>query len=225
MPLYDDVGARLSQVREVIRRHGGSDAINIVAVTKTHPVDAVASALSAGLTDIGENYAEELAAKAAQAERLGLKPRWHYLGTIQRRHLKLVCQYASVIETISRASELETLATLEYRGDLLVQVAPPGNPQGRNGAEPDEVRSLVALGRNLNLQVIGLMGMALPGSQEQSRLYFQSVHLLGESLGLREYSMGMSADYQVAVAQGATMVRLGSVLFGARGQERATIER
>ena len=225
MPAYEQVGERLAAVRDEIRRHGGSDAVRIVAVTKTHPVEAVLSALGAGLTDVGENYAEELASKAVQAERLGLRPRWHYLGAIQRRRLKLICQFASVIETISRSSELEGLAKLDYRGDVLIQVAPPGHHEGRNGAQVDEVASLLALGRDLEVRVIGLMGMALPGTEEQTRRYFESVRRLGEDLGIREYSMGMSADYQVAVAQGATMVRLGSVLFGARGQERATIER
>lgn len=218
MAAYDDLQKRLADVRVEIRKSGGSDSVRIVAVTKTHPIDAVVAAVDAGLTDMGENYVDELVDKATQADALGLRVRWHYIGAIQRRKLRLICEHAAVIETVSRPNELEALAKLDYDGDLLIQVAPPGHPEGRNGAAADEVPGLLDRGRDMGLNVVGLMGMALPGPPDSSRAYFETVFGLGTSLGLREYSMGMSADYRVAVAQGATMVRLGSVLFGARGQ-------
>ncbi|WP_276940389.1 alanine racemase [Ferrimicrobium acidiphilum] len=218
MPPYDDLKARLDHVWAEIRKSGGSDSIRIVAVTKTHPIEAVVAAAEAGLVDVGENYADELADKAVQADRLGLQVRWHYIGAIQSRRLRSICEHAAVIETVSRPRELEMMADFGYGGELLIQVAPPGHPEGRNGADASEIAGLLALGRDLGLNVVGLMGMAMPGSIESIRDYFETVFGLGTTLGLREYSMGMSADYQVAVAQGATMVRLGSVLFGARGQ-------
>ncbi len=218
MPPYDDLKARLDHVRAEIRKSGGSDSTRIVAVTKTHPVEAVVAATEAGLVDIGENYADELVDKAVQADHLGLQVRWHYLGTIQSRRLRSICEHAAVIETVSRPKELEMMAEFGYGGEVLIQVAPPGHPEGRNGVVVNEVAGLLTLGRELGLNVVGLMGMAMPGSIESTRDYFETVFALGTTLGIREYSMGMSADYQVAVAQGATMVRLGSVLFGARGQ-------
>jgi len=213
---YDDLGARLAGVRTEIRRCGGSDAVRVVAVTKRHPLDAVIAGTLVGLDEFGENYADELVAKAEQARQRGLDVRWHYIGAIQRRRLRQVCSYVSMIETVSREVELETLADIGFEGELLIQVAPTGHPEGRNGADDDQVVELVTRGRALGLKVVGLMGMALPEGPDRVAAYFGHVYSLGQSLDLREYSLGMSGDYQVGVAQGATMVRLGSVLFGAR---------
>ncbi len=224
MSAYADLEGRLEQVRAEIRRAGGTDAVRIVAVTKTHPVAAVRAGVSAGLVEFAENYADELVPKAEQVLDQGLDVRWHYIGAIQRRRLRHICRYVSVIETVSREVELESLSDLGYEGELLVQVAPSGHPTGRNGADAEQVSVLVARGWELGLNVVGLMGMALPGSLQSAADYFAQVRRLGEDLHLREYSMGMSGDYQVGVAQGATMVRLGSALFGVRSDARATKE-
>ena len=213
---YTEIQERLEAVRSSISRIRLVDEIRIVAVTKTHTSDAVRAGLLAGLCDFGENYAIELRDKAIADYPNGSRINWHFIGGIQRNKLSIISRYASMIETVARKVEISYLVEHGYRGQILVQVAPEGAEETRNGAAASEVPALVESARHAGLRVVGLMGMALPGTESQIGHYFAGVRRLGDSLDLKEFSMGMSSDYLIAVAEGATMIRLGSVLFGAR---------
>ena len=211
---------RLREVRHRISSAGGDlERITIVAVTKGLPVDAAREALAAGLVDIGENYAQELVAKAEQLE----GARWHFLGHVQRNKLPALVPHVALWHGVDRLSVGESLTGRAAGAAVLVQVNLTDDP-GRNGCHRDAVADLVAGLRDLGLDVRGLMGVAPQGTPEDARPHFGWLATAAADLGLEELSMGMSSDLEVAVEEGATIVRVGRALFGAR-PERAEMRR
>jgi hypothetical protein len=214
----DEVARRLDAVRQRIERAGGdSSRVRIVGVTKGFGPEAVAAAQSAGLRDIGENYAAELVAKAGGAgsgavEGEGI--RWHFLGAVQRNKVPLLAPIVGLWQSVSRGSEGDRIARFAPGAAVLVQVDTTGLP-GRNGCPPEGVGDLVARLLDLGLDVRGLMTVAAPG-EAAAREAFGSVGRLADLLGLEERSMGMTDDLEAAVGAGTTMVRVGRALFGDR---------
>ena len=211
--LAERIAANYAAIEERVADAGGRGRTRIVAVTKTHPAEVVRAALSAGLRDFGENYADELVAKAETLR--GEELRWHMIGHLQSRAIKGLVPHVAVWHSVSRAKELELLARLEVRADLLVQVDYTG-AEGRNGVPPGEVAALVDHGVALGLKVTGLM-VVTPQVDPPARAgIFASTRELGQSLGLGEFSMGMTDDFEWAVRDGSTMVRIGRAIFGDR---------
>jgi uncharacterized pyridoxal phosphate-containing UPF0001 family protein len=190
------------------------DRVRVVAVTKGHGVDAVRSALAAGLVDVGENYAHELLAKDEQLGD-GPRPRWHFLGAIQRNKVPGLAPRVAVWQSVDRSEEARRIASLRPGAEVMVEVAlAPG--RGRGGVARPGAAGLVDEARRLGLTVVGLMGLGPEGPAEAAREGFR--WLAGEAgrLGLDEVSMGMTADLEVAVEEGSTIVRVGTALFGPR---------
>ena len=210
----EQVAERLQSVRARIAAGGGDPAqVRVVAVTKWFDADAVEAAVAAGLDDVGENYGQELLAKAAV---LTKPPRcWHYLGAVQRRKVRDLAPVVGCWQTLSRAVEGEAIARHAPGAAVLVEVDVAGVP-GRPGVSWDEAPALVERLRALGLAVQGLMAVGPPGDPEAARPAFRRLAALGRDLGLSETSMGMTDDLEVAVAEGATMVRVGRALFGPR---------
>lgn len=224
------VAERLAQVRETIARaaaRAGRDpaAVTLVAVSKTRSPDEVRAAAAAGQLDFGENYAQELAAKrAALADLPHL--RWHMIGHLQRNKVKLLVPGLHLLQTVDSPRLVETLdrrlAEHDGRLDVLVQIDVAGEEQ-KAGLAPDDAPALLdALRARPRLRLRGLMAIppwTLDG--EGSRPYFRALRELADRLGLgpgeRELSMGMSDTYAVAVEEGATLVRVGTAIFGPRG--------
>jgi PLP dependent protein len=189
--------------------------VRILAVTKGFGPDAVAAARAAGLTELGENYATELRAKAPGPE----GTRWHFLGAVQRNKVPALAPLVAVWQGVARVAEGTRIAHATPGATVLVQVDTTGLP-GRNGCAPAEVPALVVALAELDLTVAGLMTVAPPG--EGAAAAFGAVARLADSLGLAERSMGMTDDLEAAVAAGTTMVRVGRALFGPRPpRERA----
>lgn len=218
---------RLDRVREVIaerqRTGGWTHPVRIVAVTKTHPVEAVRAAFEAGLGDVGENRVQEALAKQEAAA--GLPVTWHLIGTLQRNKARHAAGAFGMIHSVDRADlarELDRRTPETRTQDVLVQVNCSGEAQ-KGGVEPDALWSLLDAIRGCpRLAVRGLMTMAAYEAEEpELRRTFAQLRQLrdeGSSRGwpLTELSMGMSDDYPIAVEEGATMLRLGTALFGAR---------
>jgi len=222
-----DLVDRLAVVRETIDRSltraGRGHAVAIVAVTKTHPADAVREALAAGLGDVGENRVQEAIEK--QDALPSVEVRWHLIGTMQRNKARLVSGRFALIHSVDRADLAGDIARRVVPGSrqrVLLQVNCSAEPQ-KGGVEPavlphliDDVLALPAL------DLCGLMTMAAFDADEaELRRTFGLLRRLrdeGEQRGvpLPELSMGMSGDYPIAVEEGATLVRLGTVLFGER---------
>ncbi|HET9725894.1 MAG TPA: YggS family pyridoxal phosphate-dependent enzyme, partial [Gemmatimonadales bacterium] len=216
-----------ARVRDTVARHqaagGWSHPVRIVAVTKTHGPEAVRAALAAGLRDVGENRVQEALQK--QGELTDAQVRWHLIGTLQRNKARHAAGRFVLIHSVDRAdlaAELNRRVEPGKRQAVLVQVNCSDEPQ-KGGVEPDELPLLLDAMRQLDrLDVRGLMTMSAltddVGEQRRAFRHLRELRDAEERRGHRlpELSMGMSGDYPVAVEEGATMIRLGTVLFGAR---------
>ena len=212
------VAERLARVRERVESAGGRGSrVRIVAVTKGFGPEAVSAAAAAGIADIGENYAQEMLSKLPLAP-LGL--RWHFLGELQRNKLARLAPHVHLWHGLDREAEAVALAKVSQGAAVLVEVKAEDG-QRRPGAMPAQVPGLVSRARAVGLSVRGLMTVGPAGVPlaEVAR-HFRAVASLASSLGLAELSMGMSADFELAVAEGATMVRIGQALFGPRPLSR-----
>lgn len=210
------VAERLAAVRDRIAAAGAVPAdVTVVAVTKGHGPDAVAAARDAGLHDLGENYAGELVAKHEAAGQGHPAPRWHFLGHVQRNKVRILAGVVHLWQGVDRLAAGTEIAARAPGARVLVQVNVSGEP-AKNGCGPDDARALVDDLRALGLQVGGLMAMGPAGPPERARPGFRRLVALADELGLPERSMGMSDDLDVAVQEGATMVRIGRALFGPR---------
>lgn len=218
---------RLAQVRAEIARcqaaGGWTHPVTIVAVTKGFGPDAVTAALAAGLADVGENRVQEALDKMDRVTAAGV--RWHLIGHLQRNKAKLVpgrFELVHSVDSLELATELNKRAT--KLGVLLqVNVAREAQKTGcAPEAAPDLARQIATLA---NLQLNGLMTMApLTDDEDVQRRTFRGLRTLRDTIKeagvwLPTLSMGMSADYATAVAEGATVIRLGTVLFGPREKE------
>ena len=225
------IATRLEAVRERVAaacERAGRDpaSVTIVGVTKTHPVDAVEEALAAGQVDLGENRAQELVPKAEQAAGMGLAPRWHFIGGLQRNKVRQVLPHIAVLHSLVSlrpATEIEKRA--EQGRSPNPDVALPcylevnvGGEDSKQGVEPGEVAELLRATAELrHVDVAGLMTVAPQvDDPELVRPVFRELRELAEAHGLAELSMGMTEDYEVAIEEGATVVRLGRVIFGPR---------
>jgi uncharacterized pyridoxal phosphate-containing UPF0001 family protein len=216
MVVTETVARRLEVLHGRIERAGGDPArVTVLAVTKGFGVDAVRAALGSGLTEIGENYADELVDKARAFEVVSpAAPHWHYLGAIQRRKVPRLAPLVTCWQSVARATEGAAIAREAHGRTVLVQVDTTGMA-GRNGVPPESVPALVETLGEMGLDVVGLMTLA-PRDPGGARTAFRTVRALADDLGLPERSMGMTDDLELAVAEGSTMVRIGRGLFGDR---------
>ncbi|MGH9056500.1 MAG: YggS family pyridoxal phosphate-dependent enzyme [Acidimicrobiales bacterium] len=205
--------ARLSDLRNRVAGAGGDPArIRIVAVTKGWGASTVAEAAAAGLLDVGENYAQELVAKAVESP---TALRWHFLGPVQRNKVHRLAPFVSTWHAIDREAAVDAVAAASPDVEVLVQVNLAGGPS-RPGCRPGDVDDLVAHCRRRRVSLTGLMTVGPAADAAKTRECFRWLAGRARQLGLRELSMGMSDDFEVAVAEGATTLRLGRVLFGPR---------
>jgi PLP dependent protein len=185
---------------ERIRAEVGPE-VTIVAATKYVSVDDMAALAEAGIEVVGENRAQDLEAKHAV---YGDAFRWHFIGRLQSRKAKIVnriCELCHSLETESTARRLEIPA--------LVEVNLAGE-ETKGGVSPDDLEEFLGLYRDVR----GLMTMPPEtGDPEASRPFFRELRALAQAYGLRELSMGTSQDYRVAAEEGASLIRVGSVLY------------
>ncbi len=219
LPVADGFSARLEDVRSRIAASvADPTAVTVVAVTKGFGVEAARLACAAGLGNLGENYADELVAKAAELDEgpgPSLGAVWHFLGSVQRNKVPRLAPVASWWQGIRRVEEGRAIAHRQPGAHVLVQVDVAGLP-GRGGCAPELVPDLVAALRDEDLDVAGLMAVGPPGPPATARPSFALVSSMADALDLPVRSMGMSDDFEVALSEGATMLRLGRVLFGDR---------
>jgi PLP dependent protein len=225
------VAERLAMARERIRvaaELAGRDpaAVRIVAVTKGHAVGAIEAALAARLHDIGESRVQEAEAKRSAVTDTAV--RWHMIGHLQRNKARAAAALFDSVHSLDSVALADALARARRPGpsplEVFIEVELTGLP-GRSGVEPADAAALLDAALGLDtLRVVGLMTVAAPGPAEAAAGCFRRLRVLRDRLrdsrggGLPELSMGMSDDFEAAVAEGATMVRLGRVLFGDRPQ-------
>jgi len=224
--LFSDLAERVSEVRAriaaAVSRGGHGQDVSIIAVTKTYGPEAVRAAWEAGLRDVGENRVQEALAKI---EAVTVPVAWHLIGHLQRNKVKALDHFSLLhsIDSHRLADAVSAYGLARCRPvDALIQVNVVGE-ESKGGfsldALPAEAERLVSCA---GVRVAGVMTMAPYGAEERTlRRVFQGARAARDMLAsagcpARELSMGMSNDYEVAVEEGATMVRLGTVLFGAR---------
>lgn len=208
---------RLARIRARIEAAAPDpEGVTLLAVTKGFGPEAVRTAVGAGLVAVGENYADELVAKAAAvAGDPGPAPEWHYLGAVQRNKVARLAPVVACWQGVARVEEGRAIARRRPGARVLVQVDVTGLA-GRGGVPATAVPGLVASLRSEDLEVAGLMAVGPPGPPEAARAGFREVRLLADALDLAVRSMGMTDDLEVALSEGSTMVRLGRALFGDR---------
>lgn len=212
-----EVVDRLGALRERLSKAGG-DHVKVVAVTKGFGPDVVAAAMEAGLADLGENYAQDLLVKAAELPTqsgMSHQPRWHFIGRLQRNKIRKIAGLIHLWQSVDRPELAAEIARRAPGTKVLVQVNIAGIG-GRGGCAPDDTAGLVGRCREAGLDVAGLMAVGAPGLPDEARPGFRLLASQAHDLGLVELSMGMTADMEVAVEEGATMVRVGTALFGPR---------
>jgi pyridoxal phosphate enzyme (YggS family) len=215
------IGERLAEVQERIAtaaRTSGRDpaAVSLVVVTKEVDVQRIRAARAAGAVDLGENRTAELVAKAEAIGSTGdpdRAPRWHFIGRLQRNKVRAAAPYVALWQSIDREELAAEVGRRAPGAEVLVQVNVTGEAQ-KGGCPPAEAPALVDACRAHGCRVDGLM--TVPPLAGDPRPVFARVRQMTDDLGLRVCSMGMSGDYEVAIAEGATMVRVGSAIFGPR---------
>jgi pyridoxal phosphate enzyme (YggS family) len=211
-----DVAARVASVRarvDAAARAAGRapDAIRLVAATKTQSVEAVRAVLAAGVVDVGENRAQELVAKAPALE--DAAPTWHFIGRLQRNKINQLAPWVRWWQSVDRTEVVDALATRVPGAHVLLEVNVAGEAQ-KGGCTVTETPDLVDRARAAGLVPLGLMTVA-PAAGDP-RPVFAALRGLAERVELTELSMGMSSDFEAAIAEGATVVRVGTALFGPR---------
>jgi pyridoxal phosphate enzyme (YggS family) len=225
-----DVAGNWRRVRDqaadaAVRAGRDPQSVRIVAVSKTKPVEMIEQAIAAGVTDVGENYVQEAADKVG---RIKAPVTWHMIGHLQRNKAGRAVELFDVIHTLDSRPLAAALARHgEQRGRpvrVLIEVN-TGGEASKSGVAPGDVQVLLAaLAEQRWLVIDGLMTVP-PPEAEAARLHFRTLSALRDCLRqgaaanapLRELSMGMTDDFTVAIEEGATLVRIGRGIFGARG--------
>jgi len=224
---FQDLGARLAEVGDrvaaAVARGGHGQRVTLIAVTKTHGPDAVLAAWRAGVQNVGENKVQEALGKMAAVD---VPVRWHLIGHLQRNKVRDLGHFA-VVHSIDRASIADAVSAFgiarKRSVDALVQVNVTGEESKGGFAPADMPAEAEQFVARAGLRVTGVMAMAPLGADERTtRHVFQGARaardlLVSAGHPAFDLSMGMSNDYELAVEEGATMVRLGTVLFGERG--------
>jgi hypothetical protein len=218
-----EISQNITQVRARIaaaadRAGRAPDDITLIAVSKTHSVDAVSAAFAAGIRDFGENRVQEAAVKIDEALRAGMSPRWHLIGHLQRNKIAAAIDRFDILHSVDSerlAEAISSQATRPVR--VLVEVNVAGEASKFGVAPGDVSRFVGCLGRLPGLDVVGLMTVApQTDNPEDVRPVFRALRELRDAIGVPELSMGMTDDFEVAVEEGSTLVRVGRAIFGAR---------
>jgi pyridoxal phosphate enzyme (YggS family) len=190
--------------------------VAVLAVTKGFGPEAMAAAVAAGCPAVGENYAQELLAKLDALGALDVpRPEVHFIGRLQSRKVRTVAGVVDVWQSIDRSVLVDEVAKRAPGARIMVQVNVSDEPQ-KGGCTPAEAPGLVAAARGAGLEVEGLMTVGRTGPPDAAREGFRMLRRLADEVGVRQRSMGMSEDLEVAVSEGSTMVRVGTALFGER---------
>jgi pyridoxal phosphate enzyme (YggS family) len=217
--IRDNIAAVEERIGRACERAGRArEDVRLVAVSKTFPAEFVDEAIAAGITDIGENRVQEARDKKPLVRG---SVRWHLIGHLQTNKAKDAVRLFDVIEAIDSFDLAEKLArAAEGQGktiDVMLQVNIGDEPQKSGLARGDIDAVAKQVSELASLRLIGLMAIPPVGTPDESRPYFRELRSMRDALGLKELSMGMSEDFEAAIEEGSTMVRVGRAIFGSRG--------
>lgn len=211
--------------------HCGRDpgTVRLVAISKTQPARAIRAAYEAGQRAFGENYADELAAKRLELADLDIE--WHFTGHLQSNKARVVAPDVDLVHSVDRPSIVDALDRAAHKPlDVLIQVR-LGDEETKSGCAPEDAKALVdRVVQTRNLRPVGLMVLPPPvDDPERARPWFRELRMLrdriaatlmpGHGAAFTELSMGMSHDAHIAINEGATLVRIGTAIFGTRSPQ------
>ena len=213
---WSKAGERYLRLVDRVHELAG-DRVDVVAVSKTFPVEAVMAVREVGGTRFGENYAKEAIDKVEDLRRRGIDGcEWHFIGALQSNKVRSLAAVVDVWQTVDRASIVDEIARRHPGARVLLQVNSTGEST-KNGCAPADVESLAVSATERGLLVEGLMTMGpTEPDREITRRAFAETARLARALGLSTLSMGMSGDWEIAVSEGSTLIRVGSAIFGDR---------
>jgi len=218
---YESIMQRIQSA--ALRSGRTPNSVQLIAVTKTVPVERIQTAIGCGVTHIGENRLQEGLTKREALARLtpaSVPLTWHFIGHVQTNKARKIAENFDCVHSIDRLAVGRALNRYVVRIPklpVLIEVK-LGDEPNKSGATEDELPDLVSAIRAFEkLDLRGLMSVPPPvDDPEQARPYFRKLRKLAEDLGMNELSMGMTHDFEVAIEEGATMVRIGTGLFGER---------
>ncbi len=215
MSIPENLAAVEARIAEACKRAGRErGSVTLVAVSKTFPASAVDEAIAAGVTDVGENRVQEVREKKPKVRGTA---RWHLIGHLQSNKAKDAVKCFDVIQSVDSvelAQKISRAATKPI--EVLLQVNIGNEPQ-KNGIGPSDLDAIAKQVSILeNIQLRGLMTIPPVGPAGESRRYFRMLRAMRDGVGVKELSMGMSEDFEVAIEEGATIVRVGRAIFGQR---------
>jgi hypothetical protein len=217
--IRENVAAIEARIARACERAGRSrDEVTLVAVSKTFPADFVDEAIEAGIGEVGENRVQEAREKKPLVRG---SARWHLIGHLQSNKAKDAVKLFNVIEAVDSLDLAEKLARAAEaygkRLEVMLQVNIGDEPQ-KSGIARGDVEAIAKNAASMpSLHVIGLMAIPPIGTPEESRPYFRELRSMRDALGVRHLSMGMSEDFETAIEEGSTIVRVGRAIFGSRG--------
>jgi pyridoxal phosphate enzyme (YggS family) len=211
-----DIEQNLKSVKDEIKKYSDKpDEVALVAVSKFQPADSILKAVEAGQVDFGENYANELEAKYNSDLLKDLKIQWNYIGKLQSKKIRKLAKIADTIQTVSRLKELELLAVAGYDSRLLIELKFTESTS-KSGADAKHLDLLLKRAETLNLKISGIMTMGEQNDRKGTEVIFKSAFEIYRGYDFRILSMGMSGDFDIALANGSNMIRVGTAIFGKR---------
>ena len=216
-----DIARNINEVRQRIaaaasRAGRSTDEITLIAVTKMVDVPDIQKAVAAGIGHLGESRIQEAEHKITQLNAEGHRPTWHMIGHLQRNKVKTALEIFDIIHSIDSLRLAQTVSAQANKNvSILIQVNIAGE-ETKQGFSLDEAAGAAAeISKLPNLSIRGLMTIApMADDTEEVRPVFRELRKLRDSLGLEHLSMGMSDDFEIAIEEGATMVRVGRAIFG-----------
>lgn len=209
----ESVAQRYAALHDHIASLAGDMAVKVVAVTKTFGADAIEAAVACGVVDIGESYAQECVAKLSKLT--PTQPKVHFIGRLQRNKVQRLADYVDVWQTVDRPKIVREISNRAPGADVMIQVNTT-QVSNQGGCHVSEVENLASLIDNARLNLVGLMTIGAYGDNARTRKCFQQLRRMTDALQLPFCSMGMTGDIDIAVSEGANMVRVGRRLFGQR---------
>ena len=207
----EEIKERLEEINEIIDAKA-QNPVTLIGVTKGFTHEEVNIASELGIKNFGENYAQELLTKNPLVDP---EISWHYIGQLQSNKIRKISHLVDVWHSVTSLKLAREIHKRNDQAQILLQVSLMG-PSNSKGFEVEQLPQLISELRDMNIDISGLMTMGVPGDKVATRVVFKELRKLADTFELPECSMGMSGDFEIALESGASMIRVGSAIFGNR---------
>ena len=207
----EEIKERLEEINKIIDAKA-QNPVTLIGVTKVFTHEEVNIASELGIKNFGENYAQELLTKNPLVDP---EISWHYIGQLQSNKIRKISHLVDVWHSVTSLKLAREIHKRNDQAQILLQVSLMG-PSNSKGFEVEQLPQLISELRDMNIDISGLMTMGVPGDMVATRVVFKELRKLADTFELPECSMGMSDDFEIALESGASMIRVGSAIFGNR---------